>query len=90
MSIPLYDLLMNTAKPSIQLVSNLAALMDDQEVTITGLAEQAGITRVNLSLIRSGQRIPALPTALMIARALGVNVSDIWHVKKSRKRRARA
>lgn len=46
-------------------------------LSISALAEQAGLTRQGLTLIEAGRRRPRITTVASIATALGVEVGDI-------------
>ena len=64
--------------------------MDDREVTVSALAEEVGCTRANMSMIRAGKREPMITTAILIAKALEVDVGAIWSVSKRTPRRRKS
>lgn len=59
----------------------LIAEMARRDVTSTRLAEAAGVSRVTVSALRCGKTCTA-ETAGKIARALGVDVSEIMEAVK--------
>lgn len=46
------------------------------------LSEKASISMTSLSQIINGKRLPTLPVALRIAKAIKVPVEEIWHEKE--------
>ena len=58
-------------------VRQLKAIREEKGVSVNRLAEIAGLTHVGILNIESGKRSPQLRTALKIADALGISLSDL-------------
>ena len=56
---------------------NVARIMTDQGITVTGLASSSGIGRPGLSRILNGHEGITLERAEKIAEALGVELSEL-------------
>ena len=68
--------------PPIQKVcSGVAAIIKrerlKQELSLTRLAEKAGLSRQMVSYVERGLRVPGLDTLLRITRVLGLNAADV-------------
>lgn len=50
-----------------------------RELTLTALAEQAGIAKSTVSLIERGQGNPSIDTVWALAKALGVPFASLFH-----------
>ena len=57
---------------------NLETIMKVEGRTNNWLAEKAEVSAATISLIKQGKRLPTLPVAFRIAKALEKAVEDIW------------
>jgi len=60
-----------------QIGKNIKALRLSQNLTIKTLADKAGITKGYLSKVENSDKAPPVSTLLVIAKALGVTVSQL-------------
>jgi transcriptional regulator with XRE-family HTH domain len=60
--------------------SRVRELREEQGLTITDLANRAGLTRNAVSRIELGHRTPGVATADKIARALGVGPGELFEL----------
>ena len=58
-------------------VRQLKAIREEKGISVNRLAELAGLTHVGILNIESGKRSPQLRTALKIADALDIRISDL-------------
>jgi transcriptional regulator with XRE-family HTH domain len=63
--------------PESQIGKNIKALRLSQNLTIKTLADKAGITKGYLSKVENSDKAPPVSTLLVIAKALGVTVSQL-------------
>lgn len=68
--------------PPIQKVCSAVAIVLKrerlkQEMSLTRLAEKAGLSRQMVSYVERGLRVPGLDTLLRITRVLGLDAADI-------------
>jgi transcriptional regulator with XRE-family HTH domain len=61
------------------IAQNLRRLRVDRELTLSALAERAGVAKSTVSLIERGQGNPSLDTMWALAGALGVPFSRLFH-----------
>lgn len=54
-----------------------------KKITLARLAEKAGLTKGYLSKIENTRKAPPVSTLIILARVLGINVSDILGEKKA-------
>lgn len=59
------------------IVAKLRAVREEKGISVNRLAETAGLTHVGVLNIESGNRSPQLRTALKLADALGIRLSEI-------------
>ena len=45
------------------------------------LARRAGISRAHLNRVKNGRVVPRVSTGVALARALGVRVSELYHLR---------
>src|SRR5882757_2408214 len=71
----------NTAMPgAVQPIArNLRRWRTTREMTLTALAEQAGVANSTVSLIERGQGNPSIDTVWALAAALGVPFASLFH-----------
>jgi transcriptional regulator with XRE-family HTH domain len=60
--------------------SRVRELREERGLTITDLANRAGLTRNAVSRIELGHRTPSVDTADKIAHALGVGPGELFEV----------
>ena len=53
-----------------------------QNMTLETLAELSGISKVHLSKIERQERAPKLSTMIMIAKALNVDIEELYKIVK--------
>src|SRR5271166_3811697 len=58
---------------------NLRRWRMTRELTLTALAEQAGVAKSTVSLIERGQGNPSIDTVWALAAALGVPFASLFH-----------
>ncbi len=58
-------------------VAKLRSVREEKGLSVNRLAETAGLTHVGVLNIESGNRSPQLRTALKLADALGIRLSEI-------------
>ncbi len=63
--------------PESQIGKNIKALRLAQKLTIQTLSEKAGITKGYLSKVENSDKAPPVSTLLVIAKALGVTMSQL-------------
>lgn len=63
--------------PESEIGKNIKALRLSQNMTIKALAERAGITKGYLSKVENSDKAPPVSTLLVIAKALGVTMSQL-------------
>lgn len=72
---------MSNQLPVEEVCVRVAAILREerisQDLSLTRLAETAGLSRQAVSYIEQGKRIPALDTLLRIARVLNLNLADL-------------
>lgn len=56
----------------------LKEILEDKMIKQSALAARVGITETTMSKIVRGKSEPTLRVAIQIAKALNVNVEDIW------------
>lgn len=66
-----------------KLDNNLVVILEKQQMNQSQLAEALGIAPGLITLYASGQREPTVSRAILIARALGVSVEDIFTIEES-------
>jgi transcriptional regulator with XRE-family HTH domain len=71
-----------SAAPSIQKVcSGVAAILKRKrlakKLSLTRLAEKAGLSRQMVSYVERGLRVPGLDTLLRICKVLGLDAADV-------------
>jgi len=62
----------------VDIGSRVRELREEQDLTITDLANRAGLTRNAVSRVELGHRTPSVDTADKIARALGVDPGRLF------------
>ncbi len=67
----------NHPKGPITVLTNLRKLRHERQMTLQELSEKTQITPSGLSLLERGKRVSYLPTALNVAKALGVSVEQL-------------
>jgi transcriptional regulator with XRE-family HTH domain len=63
--------------PESQIGKNIKALRLSQQLTLEALAAKAGITKGYLSKVENSDKAPPVSTLLVIAKALGVTMSQL-------------
>jgi transcriptional regulator with XRE-family HTH domain len=48
-----------------------------RDFSISAIASQAGVDKSHVSMIFSGKRMPSLPVAVRVAKAMGITVDDL-------------
>ena len=56
----------------------------ENDLTQSELAEQVGVTRQTIGLIEAGKYNPTLKLCLMLARATGKNLDELFWIKGER------
>lgn len=65
-------------EPVKEFGTNLRSLREERGLTQKEVAEAAGIRQPHLSKLERGLHDPQMRTATKLARALGVEVREIW------------
>lgn len=55
----------------------MAKREDTKQVRISELAREVGVNRSHVSLILAGKRMPSLPVAGKLAKAMGVSLDEL-------------
>ena len=66
----------------LKLENRLKVVMAEKDMRVIDLANKTKLNANYLTDVRNGRVEPGIYNALVIARALNVNVEDIWYIKK--------
>lgn len=65
----------------MKLICRLPVILAERNISLKELKRRTGLNYSHLSDIKRGRKIPNLYTAYIIAKALNMNVEEIW-IKK--------
>lgn len=60
--------------------SKLSEIVEERGIKQTWLAKRAGVNTSTLSNIVNGRHLPSIEVALKIAKALNVDIDEIWEL----------
>lgn len=66
---------------SEKIVKNLKKIMDERGMKQSFLKDKVGVSSTTMSSLYRGDSIPTMLVGLKIARELGVNIEEIWHLE---------
>ena len=58
--------------------NNLATVRYELNLSLRGLAKKSGVSWTHIAKIESGERIPTVPVAYAICKALGRSIMEIF------------
>jgi putative transcriptional regulator len=59
--------------------SRLKEILKEEGRTQSWLCEKVGVSNTTMTSLVNKKRIPTLPVAYKIAKALGLKIEDIWY-----------
>jgi putative transcriptional regulator len=69
----------NFYKGVYKVKSLLMEILKEEGRTQTWLCKQVGVSNTTMTSLVNNKRLPTLPVAYKIARALGRKIEDIWY-----------